>query len=184
MFDLGLGEMLVIAVLVIVFVGPDGLPDLMRVLGRFYGQMRRASDDLRRTFNAEVARVDSDRRRDELRQRRLERERARAAAAEADGTPLDGAAAPHGASLTDPLPDPEFEPSGPPLLPPDPRLPPDAAPRALPGHLPGSMAGSVPRPTLAPVRPEAPVRPAATPAAEPAPRAGEPLVNPADPQEP
>ena len=32
MFDLGFGEMLVIAVLVIVFVGPDGLPDMMRCL--------------------------------------------------------------------------------------------------------------------------------------------------------
>ena len=62
MFDLGFGEMLVVAVLVIVFIGPDGLPDLMRVLGRFYAQARRASDELRRTFNAEVARVEADRR--------------------------------------------------------------------------------------------------------------------------
>ena len=74
MFDLGFGEMMVIAVLVIVFIGPDGLPDLMRVLGRFYAQARRASDELRRTFNAEVARVEADRRREELKARREARE--------------------------------------------------------------------------------------------------------------
>ncbi|MFN7146979.1 MAG: Sec-independent protein translocase protein TatB, partial [Myxococcota bacterium] len=85
MFDFGFGEILVIAVLVIVFVGPDGLPDMMRVLGRFYGQIRRASDDLRRTFNAEVARVDAEKRREELKQRRLAREKARAEALAAAG---------------------------------------------------------------------------------------------------
>lgn len=149
MFDLGLGEMLVIAVLVIVFVGPDGLPDMMRVLGRFYGQMRRASDDLRRTFNAEVARVDADRRRDELRQRRLERERARAAPPDSAGEPGEGADAPSSTPAGDPggpggedvPPEPEADPL---LFAPDPRLPPDAAPRAVPR--PGPGVPRVPRP--------------------------------------
>jgi sec-independent protein translocase protein TatB len=169
-FDLGLGEMLVIAVLVIVFVGPDGLPDLMRVLGRFYGQMRRASDDLRRTFNAEVARVDADKRRDELRQRRLERERARAAASDAAGEPGAPAELPSGmpsgspdGALQDHSQDySEEDEHGPALLAPDPRLPPDAAPRAVPRPGPGPAPGvpRVPRmnearPTLAPREPEA-----------------------------
>jgi sec-independent protein translocase protein TatB len=118
-FDLGLGEMLVIAVLVIVFVGPEGLPDMMRVLGRFYAQIRRASDDLRRTFNAEVARVEADRRREELKQRRLARERARAA---------EQAAAGEAATPPAPAEHPtEEDVDG--VLAPDPRLPPDAAPR-------------------------------------------------------
>ncbi|MDP2312413.1 MAG: twin-arginine translocase TatA/TatE family subunit [Pseudomonadota bacterium] len=165
MFDLGLGEMLVIAVLVIVFVGPDGLPDLMRVLGRFYGQMRRASDDLRRTFNAEVARVDADRRREELRQRRLERERARTATAEAPGEPATAEA---GAGLDEELDDP-------PMLPPDPRLPPDAAARALPRTAPGiPRVPGVPRAAAPLPPPEAPSRDAEAPAADPLP------VDPAD----
>ncbi len=155
MFDLGIGEMMLIAVLVIVFVGPDGLPDMMRVMGRFYGQMRRASDDLRRTFNAEVARVDSDRRRDDLRQRREERERARAVQGDAAGAAPEPPALEaddlhdeHGALRAQPA-----------LLAADPRLPPDAAPRAVPR--PAPMA---PRPAPPVADPELSSRPPADPA--------------------
>lgn len=162
MFDLGLGEMLVIAVLVIVFVGPDGLPDLMRVLGRFYGQMRRASDDLRRTFNAEVARVDADRRRDELRQRRLERERARAASAEAGADP--GLAAPP----VDVAEDDEGAHVPPPFLA-DPRLPPDAAPRAVPRPGPGPAPGVQRVPRVPEARPAEAARDADAPPTRPLP---------------
>jgi sec-independent protein translocase protein TatB len=143
-FDLGFGEMLVIAVLVIVFVGPDGLPDMMRVLGRFYAQIRRASDDLRRTFNAEVARVESDRRRDELRQRREARELARA-----EGRKLDDAA-PVAEDGGQPPLVPAAEDPAHAVFPADPRLPPDAAPRALPR--PPVSGGAVPRPNGLPVR--------------------------------
>src|SRR4051812_40493768 len=59
-FDVGLQEMVLIAVIVILFVPADEIPDLMRTLGRYYAKIRRASDDLRRAFNAEVARVDSE----------------------------------------------------------------------------------------------------------------------------
>jgi Sec-independent protein translocase protein TatA len=146
-FDLSLGEMGVIAVLVIVFVGPDGLPDLMRVLGRFYAQINRASMDLRRTFNAEVARVDADRRREELRERREAREKARAASGEA----LPQTSKPEGA-------EPEHDPD---LIPADPRLPTDAAPRRVPAP------GAVPRPA-APQAPQAAAEPApAAPALDP-----------------
>ncbi|MSQ02416.1 MAG: twin-arginine translocase TatA/TatE family subunit [Myxococcales bacterium] len=72
LFDLSIGELLVIAVLILVFVGPDRIPELMSVAGRYYGKFRRMSDDLRRTFNAEVARHESDRRREELESRRKE----------------------------------------------------------------------------------------------------------------
>ena len=79
MFDLSLGEMLVIGILVLVFFDADQLPELMRKAGRIYGQIRGASDDLRRAFNAEVARVDAERRRDEMQRRREELMRARQA---------------------------------------------------------------------------------------------------------
>ena len=69
MMDVGFTEALLIGALVLLFFKPEELPDLFRVLGRWYGKIRRASDDLRRTFNAEVARVDSDRRRDDLEKR-------------------------------------------------------------------------------------------------------------------
>lgn len=78
LFDLSLGELLMIAVLAIVFIGPDDLPKMMRLAGRYYAKIRRASDDLRRAFNAEVAKVEAEERRDEMRRRREEMERRRA----------------------------------------------------------------------------------------------------------
>ena len=58
-------------------MGPDRIPELMSVAGRYYGKIRRMSDDLRRAFNAEVARAESDRRREELEARRKEAEERR-----------------------------------------------------------------------------------------------------------
>ncbi len=90
MFDMSMGEMLVIGVLVLVFFQPEQLPDVMRHAGRLYGKVKGASDDLRRTFNAEVARVDSDRRREELQRRRDELARRRVQPApEAVARPAD-----------------------------------------------------------------------------------------------
>lgn len=75
MFGLDFSEMLVIAVLVIVVVGPDDLPKLMSTVGRYYAKIRRMSDDLRRAFNAEIARVEGDQRRDQLKKRKEELEK-------------------------------------------------------------------------------------------------------------
>lgn len=118
MFDIGFQEMLLVAVLVIVFIPADDLPEMMRTLGRYYAKIRRASDDLRRAFNAEVARTDADRRRDDLAKRR---ERAGVVQAPMPDT---GESRPGTAILpeTAPLPDET-------VIPPDPRFPADAAPR-------------------------------------------------------
>ena len=55
MLNIGLSEMLVIAILAIVFIGPDDLPEMMRFLGRQYAKLRRASDELRNAFQIETA---------------------------------------------------------------------------------------------------------------------------------
>ena len=70
MANLGLTEMLVVFILVIVFVGPDDLPKMMKFLGRTYGKIRRASDDLRRAFTLEVDKVDAEARAAEIKRRR------------------------------------------------------------------------------------------------------------------
>lgn len=80
MLNFGFTEMLVIVVLAIVVVGPDRLPELMRFLGRQYGKVMRASEDLRRAFMIEADRVDNERRAAEMKKRR---EEARKRAAEA-----------------------------------------------------------------------------------------------------
>ena len=123
MFDIGLQEFLVIGILVLLFFPPDDLPTLFRQAGRVYAKVRGASDDLRRAFNAEVARVENDQRLDELRRRREAAQRAREEAA-ADGKPL--------AEGTTPESDPAAHEEASPWLPADPRLPPDAAPRRAP----------------------------------------------------
>jgi len=49
MFDTGIGmsEILLLAVLVIIVVGPEELPKLLRTVGRYMGQVKRVADDFR-----------------------------------------------------------------------------------------------------------------------------------------
>lgn len=44
-------EMLVIAVIALIFIGPDQLPEVARTLGRFLNDVRRSTDDLKRDFH-------------------------------------------------------------------------------------------------------------------------------------
>ena len=50
MFDIGWSELLVIAVVAIVVVGPKDLPKLMRSVGHYAGTLRRAAADFQRQF--------------------------------------------------------------------------------------------------------------------------------------
>jgi Tat protein translocase TatB subunit len=86
MLNLGLTEIIVILVVAIVVVGPERLPNVVRWLGRQYGKLMRASDELRRAFVMEADRVDAEARADELRQRREEARARILAARNAAGT--------------------------------------------------------------------------------------------------
>lgn len=44
-------EMLVIAVIALIFIGPDQLPEVARTLGRFFNDIRRSTDDIKRDFH-------------------------------------------------------------------------------------------------------------------------------------
>jgi len=70
MFGLGWNEIIFVAVLAVVVVGPDRLPEMLRFLGRQYGKLRRASDELRSAFMFEADKVDQEKRLEELRNRR------------------------------------------------------------------------------------------------------------------
>lgn len=52
---LGLPELIFILVLALLIFGPKKLPEIGRTLGRGLAEFRRASDDLKRTFNTELA---------------------------------------------------------------------------------------------------------------------------------
>ena len=54
MFGIGMTELLVILVVALIVFGPTKLPDLARSLGRAMHEFRRASNDLRASFNEAV----------------------------------------------------------------------------------------------------------------------------------
>ena len=84
MLNFGFGEIVLIMVLAIVVVGPERLPEMLRFLGKQYGKVTRASNDLRRAFMLEADRADAEKRAAALRIRREEaRKRAQAAREEA-----------------------------------------------------------------------------------------------------
>ena len=85
MLNLGFTEILVVLAVLVVVVGPDRLPEVVRWLGRQYGKLMRASEELRRAFVIEAEQVESDERVQVLEKRREEaRERIAAARAAAE----------------------------------------------------------------------------------------------------
>ena len=46
MFGLGFSEIVIIAVLALILIGPKELPEVARVLGRFINDLKRSSDHL------------------------------------------------------------------------------------------------------------------------------------------
>jgi sec-independent protein translocase protein TatB len=51
MFDVGWSEILVIAVVAIVVVGPKDLPRMLRTVGKTMGKVRRTANDFKRQFD-------------------------------------------------------------------------------------------------------------------------------------
>jgi sec-independent protein translocase protein TatB len=83
MLGLGTGEMVVIAVVALLVIGPDRLPRMARQMGKYYGQVRRMADDLRRAFVMEADRQDAQERYSALQARRKTELEQRAAKVEA-----------------------------------------------------------------------------------------------------
>jgi sec-independent protein translocase protein TatB len=158
MFNLGMGEITVILVLLLLFVGPSKLPELASGLGKLIRQVRKATSDVkneivlddsfRKPFeelrDAVTLSPDELKRRDQIKEslaavRRQAEELAKAATSMEDGsatpppeTPSDGTAAPAGVAATDSV---------------EPWPPISAAPHAAPPP---------PPPPVAPVPPIAP----------------------------
>ena len=55
MFGLGVSELIFIFVLALLIFGPKRLPELGRTVGRGLAEFRKASNDLQRTINTELA---------------------------------------------------------------------------------------------------------------------------------
>jgi sec-independent protein translocase protein TatB len=54
MFDIAWSELLLVAIVAIIVVGPKELPALLRTLGRMLGKLRSTADDFRKQFDEAV----------------------------------------------------------------------------------------------------------------------------------
>jgi Tat protein translocase TatB subunit len=53
MFGIGMPELLVIMALALIFIGPKKIPDIARALGRGMAEFRRATDEMKSSFQEE-----------------------------------------------------------------------------------------------------------------------------------
>ena len=60
MFGLGVSELLLIAAIALIFIGPQKLPDLARALGRGFAEFKRATDEMKGTFAEELRNSNSE----------------------------------------------------------------------------------------------------------------------------
>lgn len=63
MFDVGLSELVLIAVLALVIAGPERLPGIMRTLGRLAGRARAVVAAMRTELEREMDRAEAEERR-------------------------------------------------------------------------------------------------------------------------
>src|ERR1043165_8908646 len=68
MFDIGFSEMMVIAVLALIVVGPERLPRVARTLGHLAGRLQRYVSDVKADINREIELEDLRKMRDSMQQ--------------------------------------------------------------------------------------------------------------------
>ncbi len=54
MFDMGFTEIILIAIVALLFIGPDKLPDTLRAIARTLGKLKRAFEDTKSTITNEL----------------------------------------------------------------------------------------------------------------------------------
>ena len=60
MFGIGLPEMIIIAVVALIFIGPDKLPGVLRSIGKGLVELKRATSDVRSTLHEEMQKIEDE----------------------------------------------------------------------------------------------------------------------------
>jgi Tat protein translocase TatB subunit len=71
MFNLGFSELILLGVIALVFIGPDQLPELARVIGRLLNEWKRATSDFQSTITTDLQQSLQQKRIDALEQEEL-----------------------------------------------------------------------------------------------------------------
>ena len=71
MLGIGFFEIVIIGVAILIFVGPQKLPDVMRQAGKLFVQLRRTTNDVRATFEQVIHDAEQELRRDEIEKLKL-----------------------------------------------------------------------------------------------------------------
>ena len=60
MFGIGLPEMIIIAIVALIFIGPDKLPGVLRSIGKGLVELKRATSDVRSTVQEEMQKIEDE----------------------------------------------------------------------------------------------------------------------------
>ena len=60
MFGIGLPEMIIIAVVALIFIGPDKLPGVLRSIGKGLVELKRSTSDVRSTVQEEMQKIEEE----------------------------------------------------------------------------------------------------------------------------
>ena len=60
MFGIGLPEMIIIAVVALIFIGPDKLPGVLRSIGKGLVELKRATSDVRSTVQEDMQKIEDE----------------------------------------------------------------------------------------------------------------------------
>ncbi|WP_432737012.1 Sec-independent protein translocase protein TatB [Maridesulfovibrio sp. FT414] len=82
MFGIGSTELIVILVVALILIGPQKLPELIKNLGRGLSEVKKMSNDVKNTLDAEISAADEERKAKETAEKEAARQKAEAEAME------------------------------------------------------------------------------------------------------
>ncbi len=59
MFGMGFGELLVVLIIAVIFLGPDKIPETARTLGKWFHELKSSVEDVKKSFEADLKDEDS-----------------------------------------------------------------------------------------------------------------------------